>query len=186
MDLTRQEAQQALAEIEAVRRQARRAVAYGGAPYFLMLWGVVWFLGFLGSQFLPPETSGWTWLALAGAAVPATFVIGARLGRRVRSPIGARLGLFWLALLAYALLWLYLARPIDGALMSLLIVTFAMFGYVVMGLWLGGGIGWLGLAVTALALLGYFGLRPYYGLWMALVGGGALFGSGLYILRRWR
>ncbi len=186
MDLTPQEAQQALAEIEAVRRQARRAVAYGGAPYFLMLWGVVWFIGFLSSQFLPENISGPVWIAVTGLAAPATFLIGARLGRRVRSPIGARLGLFWLALLAYAVLWIYLARPTDGALMSLLVVTVAMFGYVVMGLWLGGGIGWLGLAVTALALLGYFGLRPYYGLWMALVGGGALFGSGVYILRRWR
>lgn len=186
MEVTQEEARQALADIEIVRRQARRAVAYGGAPYYSMLWGAIWFLGFLGSQFLPYEASGLVWAGLSSLGGLLSLLSGIRLGLRVRSPLSARIGLFWLSLLVYGALWIYLARPADGALVSLFISTLAMFGYVVMGLWLDNSFVWLGLGITILALIGYFGVRPYYSLWMALLGGGALFGSGLYILRRWK
>lgn len=60
-----------------------------------------------------------------------------------------------------------------------------MFAYVVMGLWTDRFLMWLGLFVTATALAGYFLVNPYFCLWMAVTGGGALMVTGLYIRHRW-
>jgi hypothetical protein len=64
--------------------------------------------------------------------------------------------------------------------------TIPMFAYVVMGLWLDHFILWIGLAVTALTLVGLFFLQPYFWLWMAVTGGGMLLGTGLYIRYQWK
>jgi len=44
----------------------------------------------------------------------------------------------------------------------------------------------LGLGVTAATLIGYYLLTPYYCLWMAAMGGGALLATGVYIRVCWR
>ena len=184
------EPNQALEDLRVIRRvmeQTRRSIAMAGAGYFLIIWGVVWLLGFLNSQFLESPLEGWIWLALDVAGVIATLAVGHRLGTRMRVHPGWRVALFWLALFGYGFLWGWLSQPMDAAKSSLYISTVAMFGYVVMGLWLGSrGIAWLGVGVTVLALAGYLLIPAYFFLWMALLGGGALIGSGVYISRRWR
>jgi len=173
--------------IRQVMEQTRRSIAAAGAGYIMIVWGVVWLLGFCGSQFISGPTVGWVWLALDSLGAIATLVVGYRLGTRMRVRPGWRMGMFWLALFGYAFLWGWLLQPMGGAKGSLYIATVAMFGYVVMGLWLGSrSIAWLGVGVTLLALAGYFLIPAYFFLWMALLGGGALIGSGVYISRRWR
>jgi len=44
---------------------------------------------------------------------------------------------------------------------------------------------WWGLAITALALIGYFLLPGIFYLWMAVLGGGGMIALGLYIRNRW-
>jgi hypothetical protein len=44
---------------------------------------------------------------------------------------------------------------------------------------------WWGLALTALALIGYFLLPGIFYLWMAILGGGGMIVLGLYIRSRW-
>ena len=72
-------------------------------------------------------------------------------------------------------------------IMSAVIVTVPMFAYVVMGLW---GCGqymiWLGLGITALTVLGLYAFPSFFYLWMAAVGGGALFGVGIIARRQWK
>jgi len=187
MDISRDEAQESLMAIQQITAQTRHAVAYGGGPYYLIIWGIVWLFGYPSSQFIHTALAGWIWLGLDLAGVVASVVVGTRLAMRVRSPtLGPRIGLFWLALMGYSALWIWLAQPSSGNQMSLLIATMAMFDYIVMGLWLGWAVSWIGLTVTILALLGYYLLPAYFNLWMALLGGGTLIGSGLYILQRWR
>ncbi len=173
--------------IRQVMEQTRRSIAIGGGGYFMIIWGVVWLVGFLGSQFLTGPAQGWLWLAADALGVIATLVVGYRLGNRMRVRPGWRLGVFWLALIVYGFLWGWLLQPPDGMRGALFIVTVAMFGYVVMGIWLSSRvIAWVGIGVTVLALAGYFLLPAYFAAWMALLGGGTLIGSGIYISRRWR
>jgi len=184
--ITSEEARESLAAVRQISAHMRRDIATGGAPYFTIIWGVVWLVGFLVSQFAPPAVSGPTWAGLDLLGGVATFLTGRRLGMRVRTRWSVRLGLFWLALVGYGALWVWVSLPLSANQGALLISLIAMFGYVVMGLWLDSRIAYIGLAVTALALFGYHVVPLYFSLWMALLGGGVLIGSGLYILRYWR
>lgn len=186
MDVTPQEARQSLADIEAIMRQTRRSVAFSGAPYYLMLWGAIWFLGNVAEQFLSGTQAGYVWLALDSVGLVVSVLIGYRVGSRIRTPVGPRIGLFWLALLIYGVVLVLIVQPDTANQTNLMISLLAMFGYVVTGLWIGGRLALLGLVVTVLALVGYFAWPAYFSLWMAVVGGGGLFATGLYILRAWR
>ncbi len=186
MNVSREEALEALAAVDKVRRQTRAAISLGGGGQIMMVWGAVWILGYLASQFLEGRAVGLVWGALDLAGLAGTALVVGWVSRRVHDPMGWRIGAFWLLLFVYAAVWLALVRPTEGSLVGVLIATMAMFGYVVMGLWIDLRFLWVGLGVTALALAGYFLTPAWFGLWMAVLGGGALFGSGLYVLRGWR
>ncbi len=61
MNISPEEAQEALAAIELTKAKTRKG--YGYAGYYLMIWGTVWFIGFLVSQYQQsaPAVVGWTW-----------------------------------------------------------------------------------------------------------------------------
>ncbi len=187
MTVDKNEAQDYLEAIEKVQQQTRRALAQGGGPLYLMIWAAVWLVGFLGNQYAPPAVAGKMWAVMDALGVIASFYVGWRMSRQVRRPgYGARIGWFWLAWLAYGFLIFGLAGVRDGALISVLFAIYAMFGYVVMGLWLWRPLVWIGLGVTALAALSYLFLPAYVNLIMAFLGSGTLFFSGLDMYRNWR
>ena len=182
------EAREALDLIEATTRQMRRALAHGGMPYFLLIWGLVWTVGFAATHFLGPDSPavGTLWLVLDALGALASFGVGAYLGRRTPSPRGARIGLYWLVWTLYAALIIAFARPRSGDQLSLLIALFAMMGYVTSGLlyrsrFLVG----LGLVVTAFIVVGYLAFPAYFNLWMAFWGGGSLLAAGFYVRWAW-
>ena len=69
---------------------------------------------------------------------------------------------------------MWIAQPTSGEQASTLVVTFIMFSYVVVGLWMERVLLWVGLLTTAMTLIGYFVFPGYYNLWMAFLGGGHL------------
>ncbi len=180
-----QDAQEALQLIDQTRQHMRHAFSVAGGAFYLILWGAIWLLGSLGSAFLPPAWAGTLWMLLAGAGTIASFAAGARFGQKVRSEIGKRIALFWLLLLAFSALIIALTAPADERLTTLLLILFPMFGYMVMGLWMWPVMLWAGLAVSVLALGGYWlFLQPqYFALWVGILGGGTLLGSGFYLQR---
>jgi hypothetical protein len=187
MDITREEARESLEAVEEVQRRARRALAHGGGPYYMMLWGVIWFVGYLGNQFLSDKASGILWMVLSGLGMLASVAVGAWISRQVRRKLhDYRIGLFWLALLLYAGLTMWAAKPSSGEAGSFIVTLFIMFGYVVMGLWMWGPLGWIRIGVTAVATVAYLWVPGYFDLIMAILGGGTLFFSGFYILQNWR
>jgi len=186
--LSRDEAQVSLETIARIQRQTRRTVAHGGGPWHMMVWGTIWFLGFLANQFLTPEQAGMIWTIMAGLGMIASFVIGWWYSKKMRRPLqDARIGLFWLAWFVNSSVIVYLTKAYqDATVLNLTIAVLAMFGYVVMGLWLWQPLAWVGIAVTIIATLAYTWMPEYVNLIMALLGGGTLFFSGLYIYRSWR
>ncbi len=188
MDISQQEAQTSLQTIAEIQQQTRRALAHGGGPFFLIIWGVVWFFGYLASQFLSEQASGMVWMILDVAGIAASILTGWWMSRQVRRPAhDARIGIFWLAWLVYAVLIIWLTGVYaDLSLMGVVLAVFAMFGYIVMGLWLWKPIVWVGIGITALAVAFYLFIPNYVNLAMAFLGGGTLFVSGLYIYLRWR
>jgi hypothetical protein len=189
MQITPAEAEEALNAIQVVMHKIRRAVSTSGAYVFLIIWGVVWLLGFLGSQFLPNKTANLSWIILDILGGILSAVYGIRIGRGVRSTststTGSRIAFFWLLLFFYCVTAVWVAWPVDGKQMAMLIILFVTVGWMAMGLLLSLASVWWGLALTGLALVGYFLLPGIFFLWMAILGGGGMIALGLYIRYRW-
>jgi hypothetical protein len=189
MNLSPDEAEEALATIQSVTQKTRRSIANSGAFIFLILTGIVWLVGFLATQFLTGAVVIYIWIGISVLASALSIPIGQRMGRRVRAPSTAiyakRIGIFWLLLILYAIATIAVAHPTDGKQVTMLIVLFTMFGQLGMGLLLSFSSTWWALPITALALLGYFLLPEFFYLWMAVLVGGGMIALGLYIYFRW-
>jgi hypothetical protein len=189
MNISPTEAEEALAAIQAMMKKTRRAISSSGAYGFLIVWGVVWILGFLSSQFLPGEIGGTIWIVVDILGGILSAVIGVRMGTHVRSPStttsGKRIGIFWFLLFFYVAAAIWVAWPVDGKQLAMFIILFVMVGWVAMGLLLSFASVQTGLVITALALIGYFLLPGIFYLWMAVLGGGGMISLGLYIRSRW-
>ncbi|MEX0653354.1 MAG: hypothetical protein WD534_01180 [Phycisphaeraceae bacterium] len=164
-----------------------------------MLWGIVWIACYVTTHLLlsQPAYIGWVWLAGNAIGLGGMAMLFTVFGRRpdVRSQsmrkLGWRMFWFWIALALFGNAWLVMLWPWYPLQMNAFLVTLIMFAYVVIGLWMDSRFMIvLGAAVAIGALAGYlltmFGGFTYYNLWMAMVGGGGLFGSGLYMRLAWR
>lgn len=181
------EQQQVLEELRAIRavmEQTRRAVGRTGGGRFLVLWGAVWLLGFLGTQFLPRHWINWTWGVLNFIGAAGSVWLGMRLRHQVRSLLGLRIFFFWLASIAFAFLawWLFGVRMEHLGLLFVLVVALA---YVQFGIFFSTGSVWVGLLIAALALIGFRLFPAYFNLIMSFLGGGLMIGTGLWIIHRW-
>jgi len=183
------EAEEALAAIQSMTHKTRRSIASSGAYIFLIITGIIWLVGFLATQFLPPEITVTVWIVMSVLGSAMAILLGARMGRRVRSPSfnasAKRAGVFWLLLVFYGMAAIAVARPTDGKQVTMFIILFIMLGQLAMGLLLSFASVWWALPITALALAGYFLLPELFYLWMAILVGGGMIVLGLYIRLRW-
>lgn len=182
-----------LAQIARTGQRSAQAHQYANASPGFILWGVIWMIGYAGSDLLPRLTGGyhginilWTLLTVIGVA--ASFAIGRRQHRTQHPGMGREgraIGLRWAA--TFFALWAFMAaaflvmRPVNpmvsGAFVPLLIACV----YAVFGIWMGLRFLYAGIAVAALTLFGFFYLPHYFLLWMAAVGGGSLVLVGLWL-----
>ncbi len=186
MNISPAEAQEALAVIQQTTIKTRKGYGYNG--YYLMIWGGVWFAGFLVSQFLQskPAVVGWTWGGLVLVAWVSCAVLGINQARDVRSQNGQQIGLFFLALFAFAVLWFIILAPQNTKQGVMFFVSVVMFGGVVAGILNRNLLSVIGsLFATAFAIAGYYLLPGYFYLWEAIFGGLAMLISGLALRLRW-
>lgn len=189
MNVSPTEAEEALAAIQAMMQKTRRFISSSGSYIFLLMWGVIWLLGFLNSQFLPDKVVGYVWMVLDILGGILSAVIGVRLNRGVRSSAsitsGKRIAFFWLLLFLYIVAAVAVAMPVNGKQVAMLIILFVTVGWIAMSLLLSfSSVRWA-LALFALSLIGYFLLPGIFYLWMAILGGGGMIVLGLYIRSRW-
>lgn len=189
MDLSPREAEEALAVIQNMMDRTRRSISNTGAYIFLIIWGFVWLLGFSANHFLTGENVGYSWMVLDTLGGALSVVMGIRLGKKFRSAsinkTGKNIGYFWLLLFVYCGILLLVTGPVDMKTGAMIIVVFVMIGWIAMGLLLSTTSIWWGLAITALALVGYYLLPGIFYLWMAVLGGGGMIALGFYIRSRW-
>jgi hypothetical protein len=194
MDISKQEAQDSLDQIQTVVDYTRKTIAASYDSALLIMWGLIGILGFLGTHYF--LRWAWPiWMGLGGIGGIATFLISWRQFRSanpIKVPaaekIGWRIFLFWTLLFVYIFIWLSMLRPRHGIQLNAFMVTTIMFAYVVTGLWFKCYyMLWLGIAVTCTTLVGFYLIPPnYYCLWMAPTAGGAILGTGLYIRLFWK
>jgi hypothetical protein len=179
MSLSRQQAQEALRDIAQTERRSFSAYGYKSAAPFLILWGVLWLVGYGGTDLFPTMAS-WIWLAVAAVGSFASAIIGIR----TKSGTGRfswRIFFTWLAALAALSSVLTILRPADGAQIGAIIPLIVGWAYVILGIWMGVRLSIAGLAIVILTLVGFFYLPAHFALWMAIIGGATLSGTGLWL-----
>ncbi len=189
MNITPSEAEEALASIQKIMKKTRHSISSSGAYKFLILWGVIWVIGFLNSQFLHDDMAGNIWIGLDIFGGILSAFIGMRLNRGIRSSspstTGKRIGLFWLILFLYCFLFILIASPIDSKQLAMFIILVVTLGWIAMSLLLSFVSVWWGLGIVAVACLGYFFLPGIFFLLMAILGGGGMIVLGFTIRDRW-
>jgi hypothetical protein len=188
MSISSSEAEESLAAIQKMTQRTRQSIARNGTHIFLIVTGIVWLVGYVATQFLAGEIIVYVWIGISLISVGLSILLSRRMGPGVHSPSTAvyikRAGFFWLCLIFFCIATSAVARPTDGKQASMFIILFIMIGQLSMGLFLSFDSSWWALAITALALVGYFLLPDYFYLWMGILVGGGMIILGLYIHRR--
>jgi hypothetical protein len=183
MPLSKQQAEAALQDIGQVEHRAFTFRGYErGAPH-LVLWGVIWMLGY-GFAGVFPESAWLIWMVLWGCGLLGSYLIGRAAGStnaHVRS--NWRLLASGAALFAFVMATYAVMAPQNSAQFGAFPPLIIAFIYMLAGIW--GGVRWMiaGLVVGTLTLIGYVFLREHFMLWMAAVGGGALILTGAWMRR---
>jgi hypothetical protein len=189
MNISPSEAEEALVAIQTMMQKTRRAISSSGAYKFLILWGVIWMVGFLSSQFVSREIANYVWIGLdiLGGALSAIIGIGLNRGVRTSAPTssGKRIGIFWLLLFVYCALAIGIAWPLDGKQFAMFIILFVTLGWIAMGLLLSFASVWWGLVLLGLSVCSYFLLNDFFYFIMAFAGGGGMIVLGIYVRNRW-
>ncbi len=184
MDISPDDAAKALSDIASTRGRSHALAGYSMAGPILILWGVIWLLGYAAMGVLPAEQWGPMWLAGDVIGLVVTLLLSRRANRR-----GGLKGTTWRLMGGVALVALFcgslfaMVRPTDInvylAFPGLLTGTI----YITLGLWRMTRYLWIGIFVFAASLIGFFAFPAILTYWMAVTGGGGLIVSGLLIRR---
>lgn len=186
MNISPEDAAQALQEIEASRVAMRRTIRSHRGHLFLWLWGFVW-IAMSVLFWIDARRFQNAAYVISVAGIVGSLAIGMVQNRQIRSPIDKR----FVAVCGTLLLFGYAVWPVFfGGLASYK----AAFGYstllwmqlyIVGGIWFDSYLLWVGLAVSALILAGFL-LVPAFFWGSTILCGAVLVGSGFYVRYFWR
>ncbi len=180
--------ERAVDDLRAIRqimeRTRRAGDAHGG--WFMILWGAIWFVGFLGSQFLQGQISGWVWLGLDVVGMAGSVALGARMSHRgaAHSPLWRPVAYWLVAVIGFdfLLIWLLgLTTVREGSLVLLLTIALTYFQFGIFSTW---KVSAVGAGIGALTVLSVVIVPDYFFLAMAVLGGGLLAGSGFWFVKQ--
>lgn len=173
-----------LKEIRQVMERTRRSVG-GFAGQFMVLWGAIWFLGFLANQYLPADALGWFWFVASALGGAGSGLLGVRLSRRsgVQSPYWRPITLLMLALMVFVALIVWLLEVGTTREIALLIVLVVALSYFQAGVFIRWTVSAVGAALALLAVGAFLLLPDHFFLAMAFLSGGLMIGSGLWFMR---
>jgi hypothetical protein len=179
MTISRNEAELALAEIERTATRSETLRGYQFAGPILMLWGLIWVIGYGAMGLLPVQRWGVVWILLDLLGAVLTIAMSRRQNGGGaggwRSVAGS------LAVVAFCGAVFAVFRPtsLDAYLAFPGLVAGTV--YVVLGLWRMTRFVWIGAAMFAATLVGFFFLSTGLAFWMAATGGGGLVLGGLWL-----
>jgi hypothetical protein len=196
MNVSSEDAHESLSVVQGTNERMQKAVASAHTRYssdLLVLWGLIWLVGFTFVHF-HRERAVYILVGLtAGALVTTVLWIRWRGPKRavVRSDASRRtfwrVFWFWVLLNPYAFAWILLLAPLEALRVFAFMCTLAMFGFSVLGLWFNSPfVVGLGLMVTAAIVFGYLLSLTWLYLLVALVGGGTMLTTGIHTRIRWR
>jgi hypothetical protein len=182
MPISPAEAEHTLRDISLVGSASARFYGYRVASPHLILWGVIWALGYGANYFFPSQVLIWPSLVLIGIGGSSWF--GWQAGRSSTSSGGWRYAATALVVFLFVAAVFAVMPPRTEAQVSAFFPIFVAFSYAVMGIWTGGLRFIVSAALIAALTLGaFFWLPDIFTLWMAVVGGGALILGGIWFRR---
>jgi hypothetical protein len=125
---------------------------------------------------------GWWWMGLGLMGAVISVVIG-------RNQNARRAGASWRMDALFLIVWLFSAalfamlHPSNGLQVGAYFPLLFAAIYAAIGLWMGLRYILVGVFMAVATLAAYFYLRDYFFHWMALVGGGSLLLTGLWMRR---
>ncbi len=190
MDVSKNEAADALTVILRVDDQMLTLRRYAHLAPFLIVWGLVW-TGANSVTDLLPAWTGRAWLIGSAIGLLASVLWGIRIGRRSARPIGAvrqgprgrSLVMMGLVIAGYFPAMYAVLGPLSARQANAFGSLAWAFGYMVAGAWVGWRLFGIGVISAAAIVFGYLFIGPHYYLWMAVCGGGALIAGGLWLRR---
>ena len=186
MNVTKDDAETALKDVGAARRQSLTLFRYELASPYLLLWGVLWIVaGIIGA--LSPDNIGIGWLVVDAIGIVGTGYLVIRSARRYTGEGARGEGLRFAAstavLGAFAAMVFMIFAPVSGAEIQTFITMLIAAIYMIAGIWMGHKFAALGAVLAALAL-GAFHLAPaHLPLIVSILGGSALILGGLWMRR---
>jgi len=184
LSLTPHEAADALRDIETTKRRSASARSYKSTSPFLILWGLLWVVGY-GTTELAPQFANPVWLGATIVGTIASIIIGMRVknGGTGARKFDWRIFTVWVASLIFLNAIFAVVGPVSGAQIGAVIPLVIAWAYVALGAWAGPRIMIVGFVLGALTMVGYFEWPQHFAGWMAVVGGGTLIGTGFWLRR---
>lgn len=192
VNINDQQAKESLEMIHQTTDKTKKAVSSSYSSPMLILWGSVWIAAYTACHFYV-QYAYWIFMVMNIVGGVGSGIIvwwyNTKAPIKVDSsnPLGKKIFWFWFSLFVYIAIWMKILSPFNGLQLNAVLVTAVMFAYIVMGLFYETPfLTIIGIFVTAATLLGYYVFTPYYCLWLAVCGGGAFLGTGVYIRLKWR
>jgi hypothetical protein len=183
MMIDRQQASDALSDINEIVRRVRQSRIYNLSSLIMIMWGVLVFAGNV-MTYLLPSYGGPIWIAIDAAGVLGLITISAlRYPRTGVRTFDSRMLLAFLLYFAFGFFFSVVLGHFTPRQLATFWSLYAMMIYAIAGLWFGHAFVALGLTLSALTLVGYFFVGPWFELWMAVVNGGGLILAGLWMRR---
>lgn len=186
MPISPADAQSALRDVDATQARVHNAIAYHHAAPHLILWGVIWVIGYVASGLSSGSGSGLVWLALVILGAVGSFALGMRSYRASGGRSGSRHAA-WTAPVAAAMIFVFFLatfsvfQPSGPAAYLLFPALVTGLIYTVLGMVRMHRMMVIGAAIMLLSYAGYLLFAPYLAFWIAAVGGGGLIVSGLWL-----
>jgi hypothetical protein len=180
MPLSREQAQDALRDVERASRRSTAAYGYRMAWPHLILWGVVWMIGY--GTMAAKLRWDWLWPVLSLTGTVGSFWLGWSMSRAKSTGFDGRYGATFLAIFFFVTALFVILPPTSDAQFGAFFPILVALYYALIGIWTR-GVRMLvaGFALAALTLLGFLYLRQSFELWMTVVGGGGLILGGLWL-----
>jgi hypothetical protein len=180
--ISAQEARAVLKEAEGVARHSGEVYGYSLSAPYCFIWGVGWFVGYMGLALFSLSNATWIWLAVLAAGAAACALVGRSQARRgVRSV--RKTWLLFVVLYAFSFCMFAIFGPVGPMQIAAYWPLLWAGVYAGVGLWLGIRYIIVAAVLAALTLLCFFHFRDYFYAAMAFAGGGSLILTGFWLRR---
>lgn len=185
--ITEREAAESLRDVERVSRRTHVASAYAIASPHLILWGLVWVVGYAGSGLTAPEQWGWVWLPGIVVGSIGSTVLGRRAARHMAPKTGGTTSPTARSLLMALIIMLFMGSvylvfkptsPLPYLVFPALIMALT---YALVGTFGLPRFTWIGAGIFVTVMLGYLLAPALMPFWIAAAGGGGLILGGLWM-----